>query len=268
MNRQSDELTRNMAQSVTRRASFKKFGLGLAGMAVAAFSLAAAADGAGDPAPAKTPAAIPWSQLSAKAGAEYQGDGLTVAPTTEGARLRCVFQRLEGEATREGLWLTSAVCDEMKDRFRVVAADVRRLTSTRTLKPKTQNGIQSLPASAANQAALPRTGTVEVADKLVRFIRSGLTEEYTVSMDGVRQDFIIERRPGGAGELAVRLAVSGARVEPAVASAQLVLVNSGRKIAYNRLHVTDATGKELSARMEIASGSAAAPAALVNASLT
>ena len=46
--------------------------------------------------------AIPWSQLGAKAGADYRGDGLAVMSTAEGVRLRCVFQRLEGEATREG----------------------------------------------------------------------------------------------------------------------------------------------------------------------
>src|SRR5262249_47317312 len=51
--------------------------------------------------------AIPWSQLGARAGADYQGDGLTVTPIAEGARFRCVFQRLAGEVTREGLWLTS-----------------------------------------------------------------------------------------------------------------------------------------------------------------
>src|SRR6266478_7019223 len=70
-------------------------------------------------------------------------------------------------------------------------------------------------------------------------------------MDGVRQDFVVLERPPGAGELAVRLAVSGAKVEPAAGGAQLVLENSGRKIAYSRLRVTDATGKELTARMEV-----------------
>jgi hypothetical protein len=92
---------------------------------------------------------------------------------------------------------------------------------------------------------------VEVADKLVRFVRPGVTEEYSVSMDGVRQDFIIEQRPGGAGELALWLDVRGASIEPTPGGAQLVLENSGRKIAYDRLHVTDATGKELPARMDI-----------------
>ena len=69
---------------------------------------------------------FPWSQLGAKAGADYQGDGLTVSPTADGARLRCVFQRLEAEATREGLWLTSTVTNAVHDRFRIVATAVGR----------------------------------------------------------------------------------------------------------------------------------------------
>jgi hypothetical protein len=40
MNNQFDELTKSLAQSVTRRQAFKKFGLGLAGMALACFGLA------------------------------------------------------------------------------------------------------------------------------------------------------------------------------------------------------------------------------------
>ena len=67
---------------------------------------------------------LAWPQIGAKAGADYQGDGLSVRPTAEGARLRCVFQRLEGEATREGLWLTSTLTNGVSDRFRVTAAEV------------------------------------------------------------------------------------------------------------------------------------------------
>src|SRR5262249_45810576 len=52
---------------------------------------------------------------------------------------------------------------------------------------------------------------------------------------------------------AVRLAVSGATVEPAAGGARLALENSGRKIAYSRLRVTDATGRELTAGMEVRS---------------
>jgi hypothetical protein len=124
----------------------------------------AAAD-AGDTAPAKT--SIPWSQIGAKAGADYQGDGLTVLATAGGARLRCVFQRLQGEATREGLWLTSTVTNEVSDR---VAADVRRPISTRNLKPETRSGIQSLLTPAAtDQGGFARDGTVSLDGQTGRF---------------------------------------------------------------------------------------------------
>ena len=224
---------------------------------------AAAAADAADTAPAKT--SIPWSQIGAKAGADYRGDGLAVVPTAEGARLRCVFQRLEGEATREGMWLTSTVTNAVNDRFRVVAAAVGRRSGSNLrevlecgsplpLSPSAawfQSG-RGLPQSKTlSRGSLPRTGSVEMAGNVTRFTRPGLVEEYTVSMDGVRQDFVVRERPAGAGELAVRLGVSGARVEPAAGGALLVLENSGRKIAYSRLRVTDATGKELSARMEV-----------------
>ncbi len=40
MNNKFDELTKGLAQSVTRRGALKKFGVGLAGMALACFGLA------------------------------------------------------------------------------------------------------------------------------------------------------------------------------------------------------------------------------------
>ena len=195
-----------------------------------------------------TPAAIPWNQIGAKAGANYQGDGLAVTPNGEGARLHCVFQRLDGEATPEGLWLTSTVTNTPSDRFRVTAMAVGRVT------PCAPGGDgQNIQHSTSN-IQLEDAGIITLAGQTVRFTRPGLVEEYSVSMDGVRQDFVVPERPAGAGELTVRLAVSGARVEPAAAGARLVLDNSGRKLAYSRLRVTDATGKELPARIEVAGG--------------
>ena len=44
MNNKFDELAKGMAQSVTRRQALKKFGLGLAGMALACFGLANTAE--------------------------------------------------------------------------------------------------------------------------------------------------------------------------------------------------------------------------------
>jgi len=52
MNSKFDELTKNMAQSVTRRAALKKFSFGLAGMALACFGLASKAE-AGHPCSSK-----------------------------------------------------------------------------------------------------------------------------------------------------------------------------------------------------------------------
>src|ERR1017187_4778201 len=57
------------------------------------------------------PAAIPFSDIGARATAGYQGDALSVTATADGARLRCGFQKLEGHATPKGLWLESTKPD-------------------------------------------------------------------------------------------------------------------------------------------------------------
>src|SRR5213596_3793967 len=113
------------------------------------FSLAARAEDSADT--AKT--CIPWSQIGAKAGADYKGDRLAVMPTADGARLRCVFQRLEGEATREGLWLTSTVTAAVNDRFRVTAAKVERGTVSMAGNPLTE--AQAMARSVWSACGLP-----------------------------------------------------------------------------------------------------------------
>lgn len=174
------------------------------------------------------PAQIPWSEIGDSAMTHYKGGGLVVVPTGNGASLRCAFQKLEGEATSEGLWLVSTVPDAVKDRVRVVA-------------------------SAVGKVALPRTGALTADEKTVRFIRPNLTEEYSVSMDGVRQDFVVARRPEESAELRVELDLTGARVEKTAYGARLVFDNSGRRIAYSRLRAEDAAGRGLHARVEVAS---------------
>ncbi len=179
-------------------------------------------------------APIPVDQLGAVAGKQYHGDGLSVAATPDGARLRCEFQQLEGLATGEGLWLNSTAATSKGERFRVVASAVSR--EGETVRPP---------------APLPISGSVTVAGSLARFSRPGLTEEYSVSMDGVRQDFIVAQRPDGDGKLRVELALTGARAESLAKGARLVLAGSGRKLAYSRLRVVDANGKELASRMQV-----------------
>jgi hypothetical protein len=179
-------------------------------------------------------------------------DGLTVTALPNGARLHCVFQKLEAEVRSEGLWLFSTASEPANDRFRVVASAVGRSPSTET------TNVQH-PTPDTQLAA---TGTVEFDGSTVQFTRPGFVEEYSVSVDGVRQDFIVEQPPLNSGpsplnprdgELVVRLAVDGARVEAMTQGARLVLESSGRRIAYSRLRVTDATGRELPARMEVVS---------------
>jgi hypothetical protein len=172
--------------------------------------------------------AIPSDQIGAKAGADYHGDGLTVTPTEHGARLRCAFQRLEGEATPEGLWLTSTVNGSATDRFRVVAAEVTRQNPDCGVRNAECGTDQSFLAWAAmDQRTLSSTGNVSVDGQAVRFTRPGLIEDYSVNMNGVRQDFVVLARPDGAGQLRVELDVAGASVESRPDGARLVLEKSG-----------------------------------------
>jgi hypothetical protein len=179
---------------------------------------------------------VQWAKSHRVEGPRGQGrgDGLAVTPTEFGARLRCAFQRLEGEATRDGLWLTSTSTNQVDDCFQVKCVALCRL-----------------PKEAATGRTLSQLGTVGVSQQSVRFKRTELVEEYTVNLEGVRQDFVLSDKPVGEGELRLYLKVAGARVEPAMYGAQLVLTHSGRRIAYTRLRATDAKGNELPARIEV-----------------
>ena len=166
--------------------------------------------------------------------------------------MRCGFQKLEGCATPEGLWLESTVPGG-SGRFRLNAAALCR-GSSRAREGALIGPVAweaSAPTDVGGYRTLAATGTVEVADKLVRFTRPEVTEEYSVSVDGVRQDFVIAERPAGEGDLRVELALTGARAEAAAYGARLILEGSGRALAYSRLRATDANGQELRARLEV-----------------
>jgi hypothetical protein len=182
------------------------------------------------------PKSIAWDHLGKEAQKQYSGEGIGIVPSAEGAHLRAIFQALEGDATANGLWLKSTVGtlgQQNSTRFRIRAQAIGRVGTT-----------------AASFHLTPQ-GVVQASGELAAFVRPGLTEEYTVSMDGVRQDFVIAERPAGDTALHLSLEVTGARVEAAGHGVKLTLDGSGREIAYSRLKVTDATGRQLTARMEV-----------------
>src|SRR5437870_1457668 len=76
-----------------------------------------------------SPQPFGWDEVGAKAAAQYAGEGLSVTANETSAHLNCIFQKLRGEATREGLWLTSTVTNTANVRFRVTATAVGRATS-------------------------------------------------------------------------------------------------------------------------------------------
>ena len=179
------------------------------------------------------PAPIPFAEIGTKATAEYRGEAIGITTTADGVRLHTGFQKLAGTVTREGLSLASTEA----------GGGTLKLTAT------------AIGRGATKLVSLPAMGRVAVAGQSVTFTRPGLVEEYSVSVDGVRQDFIVEDRLAGVEDLSVDLALSGAMAEAAADGAKLILAGSGRALVYNRLRVTDAGGRELSARMEVLSAS-------------
>ena len=179
--------------------------------------------------------AIPMDRLGAEIDQRYGAQGSGPVATDTGYRLAAKMQALEAEVTPAGLTVTSLAKTEGQGSF--------------SIAPVALNG--KTPASAAQQTV--RTE----ADGSVLLERGQVNERFTASADGIRQDFIISAAPEAApSELVLGLAVQNASVsinEKNSGSVMLTL-DSGRRLAYSRLHVTDAAGKELPARMEYLSG--------------
>ena len=189
------------------------------------------------------PAKISFPDLGAAVQKQYAGDGLSVEAYGGGARLHCLFQRLDGVATPEGLWLASTAESQQAARFCMKASSLGRGT---------------LCAST-----LPPRGEIKICAGLVSWIRPGLTEEYSSSVDGIRQDFIILEKPSSqspsgvsdgqaSAEVRLMLSLTGGRAEAASGGATVILDGSGRRLSYSRLKVLDATNRELCGRIEVA----------------
>ena len=150
----------------------------------------------------------------------------------QGVDFRCDLQKLNVQARKDGLWILSS-SDEGNETFRIKAASLGR---------DHQIGTR-----------LPDEGVVSMDRDKVRYNRSFVVEEYSVSAEGVRQDFIVKERPAGYGAMILDLDLSGANAESSPDGIMLELDRCGRRIAYHKLRVSDSTGRVLPAGFRVRS---------------
>lgn len=178
--------------------------------------------------------AIPFKRLGAELDKRYGEKAAAPVAIGSGYSLTAKMQALQAEVTPAGLAVTSLAKTEGLGTFSIV--------------PVAVNGVQVQVGSLS--PAQP------AADGTIMLDRGCVAERFSSSSDGIRQDFIIAKAPAGnPAELVLSLAVQGATVSAhdKKPNAALLTLPRGRKLVYGRLHVIDAGGKELSARMDVSS---------------
>lgn len=123
------------------------------------------------------------------------------------------------------------------------------LTSLEAGKP-TSFGLQlqawgrsSAMSDATDHSVYEREGAVYLSHE-------GITEKFSNSTSGIRQDFIIPEKPAGEGSLQIELSLVNATARPFEDGLILTLNDSGRELAYHRLFVTDSLGKSIPANLQ------------------
>jgi len=171
--------------------------------------------------------AIPFNRLGAEVDARYGGKAAGPVATKNGFNLMAKMQALEAEVGPTGLRVTSLSKSEGGGAFSIVPVAVNGMKGEGK-KPKLQDSGNS-----------------------VLLDRGFVAERFSASSEGIRQDFIIAGPAKKAKDLVLNIAVTGARVEKYGKDETSVMLTlpAGRRLVYNRLHVTDAQGRELSARM-------------------
>lgn len=169
-------------------------------------------------------------QLGEAASEKTGGDLQRITATKEGAEIVCALQRLQGGADANGLWLRSTVDGQSQEKFSLRSVALGR--------------------SGGQMQALPIEGDVEVVGETAKWLRQEVVEEFSVSADGVRQDFIVHNRPDGEGELAIAVEVSGATLRSVDDGVLLIPSASSRELIYNRLNVYDSHDNRLNAWIE------------------
>ncbi|MEI6424987.1 MAG: hypothetical protein WCP55_22440, partial [Lentisphaerota bacterium] len=172
-----------------------------------------------------------FSELGQKATEKADSNSLGIKAIDNGAEIVCRLQALEASVTQSGISIRSTSETEGAGAFNMKVAGLGR--ANHRLSPA------------------PSEGNIKVSKDCVQIIRPELVEEYTVSGNGIRQDFIVLKRPEGRGELALAVGLTGATAKLCSSGINIRLTETGREFAYSKLLVTDAAGKELSSEFKI-----------------
>jgi len=174
---------------------------------------------------------IPLNQLGAEADKKAPAQGVTM--TAEGLKLSAPMQKLEAYIAPKGAIIRSVSQTEGEGDFSINPITVGR---------------------SSRMANVPTIGTVSSQDEhSVLLDREIVMEQFSASSDGIRQDFIIAKKPAEKGDLTLSLFIKGAKAQ-AAGSGIVITIPAGRKFVYGNLKATDAKGKTLDAKMEAVSG--------------
>ncbi len=172
-----------------------------------------------------------FSELGQKASEKADSASLGIRAVDNGAEIVCELQALEASVTPSGISIKSTSSTEGGGIFSMKVAGLGRI--------------------GHRLSQFPENASVSVSNNIAQVIRPDFVEEYTVSGDGIRQDFIVSKKPEGNASLSLAIGLSGATAELSASGLKIRLIETGREFAYSRLLVTDAAGKTLPAEFKI-----------------
>ncbi len=172
-------------------------------------------------------APFPFSDLGKKCSEKASPELMSIRKADDGADIVCKLQAMKAHISGSAVSIESTSESEGKSTFEMSLSGIGR--------NKSYLDLSSKPAK------------VLCNENMARVIRPDLLEEYSVSGDGLRQDFIVEKRPEGDGLLELSLKLNGAVVRRDSAGLIISMLGSNREFAYSKLHVTDASGRVLPA---------------------
>ena len=162
---------------------------------------------------------IPFSEIGTQVDKQTEYNGLIIEKDV--VVIKAPFQAIYGEVKQNGLEVFSTSNSEGKGSFSIYPVSIS--------KGYTQDiGL----------------GEVYTQENTVILDRNIIKEHFTTSTDGIRQDFIIPKKPIGNEKLRLELVLKGAKVENETIGVKITM-DSGREMTYHRLVIWDSTGKEI-----------------------